>query len=188
MPAEKLGLEKEELEKLQGRFRQHGFEDFRWMDPAEITVAQWVRTKCMFGCGLYGRCASCPPNVPSVAECERFFKEYGAAAVFHFPQKLDDPEARHAWSGKVNRRLSKLEREIFLTGYEKVFLLFMDSCHFCKTCSGERSSCQDPRFARPSPEGMAVDVYTTVRKLGYPIAPLAEYEETMNRYAFLLLK
>ena len=181
-------VDRGEREKLQTLFHEHGFEDFRWMDPAEISVAQWVRTKCMFGCGLYGHCASCPPNVPSVAECERFFREYGAALVFHFAQTLEDPEARHVWSSRINRRLSKLEREVFLAGYEKVFLLFMDSCHFCKTCTGERASCQDPRSARPSPEGLAVDVYATVRKVGYPIAPLTDYGETMNRYAFLLLK
>jgi predicted metal-binding protein len=38
----------QELEEL---FRQHGFTDFRWIDPQRIVVSQWVRMKCMFGCG-----------------------------------------------------------------------------------------------------------------------------------------
>jgi len=32
-----------------------------------------------------------------------------------------------------------------------------------------------------------VDVYTTVRKVGYPIEVLTNYNDTMNRYAFLLI-
>jgi predicted metal-binding protein len=34
-----------------------------------------VRMKCMYGCASYGRKACCPPNTPTVAECERFLKE-----------------------------------------------------------------------------------------------------------------
>jgi hypothetical protein len=34
---------------------------------------------------------------------------------------------------------------------------------------------------------MAVDVFTTVRKLGYPIEVLTDPAQTMNRYAFLLI-
>lgn len=41
---------------------------------------------------------------------------------------------------------------------------------------------------RPSPEGMAVDVYTTVRQFGFPIQVLADYAQAMNRYAFLLVE
>jgi hypothetical protein len=32
-----------------------------------------------------------------------------------------------------------------------------------------------------------MDVYTTVRKLGYPINVLSDYKQEMNRYAFLLI-
>jgi hypothetical protein len=35
---------------------------------------------------------------------------------------------------------------------------------------------------------MAVDVFTTVRKLGYPIQVLQDYDQAMNRYAFLLIE
>jgi hypothetical protein len=35
---------------------------------------------------------------------------------------------------------------------------------------------------------MAIDVYATVRKVGYPIEVLTEYSQAMNRYAFLLIE
>jgi hypothetical protein len=34
---------------------------------------------------------------------------------------------------------------------------------------------------------MAVDVYATVRKYGFPIEVLKDYSEAMNRYAFLMI-
>ena len=74
-------MERTELETL---FARHGYTDFKWINPQAIVVAQWVRLKCTFGCANYGRNASCPPNVPAVAECRRFFDEYSRAVIFHF--------------------------------------------------------------------------------------------------------
>ena len=38
------------------------------------------------------------------------------------------------------------------------------------------------------PEGMAVDVFSTVRQYGLPIEVLDDYKKLMNRYAFLLVE
>ena len=175
-------------ERLEALFREHSLEDFKWIEPKKIIVSQWARMKCVFGCGQYGRSASCPPNTPSVSECERFFREYRTAAVFHFEKRVDKPEDRFAWTKKVNLKLSNLEREVFLSGFYKAFLLFMDSCHLCVECPGVREECKEPRTSRPSPEAMAMDVYATVRQLGYPIQVLSDYSLKMNRYAFLMIE
>lgn len=173
---------------LETLFREHGYADFKWIEPQDIVVAQWVRLKCTFGCGEYGQNASCPPNTPSVSECRRFFDEYNTAAVFHFEKTMPRPEDRHAWSRKVNQALLDLERAVFLAGYRKAFLLFMDSCSLCADCPGARAECKNPRSARPSPESMAMDVFATVRQVGFPIEVLTDYAQAMNRYAFLLIE
>ena len=173
--------------KLETLFRRHGFTDFRWFHPKDIIVAQWVRMKCRFGCGEYGHTACCPPNTPPVEECERFFREYKRGAIFHFEKAVARPEDRHGWTKTVNLKLSKLEREVFLSGHVKAFLLFMDSCSFCAECTGDPKACKDPRRARPAAEAMAVDVYGTVLRAGYPIEVLSDFKKTMNRYAFLLI-
>jgi len=173
---------------VEALLEKHGYSDFRWVDPKEIVVAQWVRAKCTFGCGEYGRNASCPPNVPSVAECRRFFDEYSSGVILHFEKAVERPEDRHAWSREVNQGLLRLEREVFLAGYQKAFLLFMDSCGLCTECPGQREACKNPRSARPTPESMAVDVFSTVRRHGYPIEVLSDYSQAMNRYAFLLVE
>jgi predicted metal-binding protein len=166
----------------------HGYRDFKWIQPKDIVVAQWVRMKCLFGCPDYGKTATCPPNVPSVSDCRKFFDEYETAVVLHFEKKVDKPEDRHAWSKGVNQELLRLEKAILLSGHVKTFLLFMDSCSLCADCPGAREECKNPKSARPSPESLAMDVFSTVKKYGYPVEVLSEYSQTMNRYAFLLIE
>jgi predicted metal-binding protein len=169
-------------------FHRHGLEDFRRVEPRKIIISNWVRMKCRFGCPDYGRVASCPPQVPSVDDCRLFFQDYEAAVVFHFQKSVARPEDRFAWTRGVNRELLRVEREVFLEGYRKAFLLFLDSCNLCPECTGRKETCQQPYNARPTPEALAVDVYATVGRLGYPIQVLRDYEQPMNRYAFLLVE
>ncbi len=182
-----MSLATEKRDNLDALLKGSGYHDYKWIDPKEIVVAQWVRMKCQFGCAEYGHGGTCPPNTPSVSECERFFREYSDAVIMHFAGTMDAPEDRHAWSRKINAKLVKLERAVFLAGFERTFLLFMDSCCFCKECTGTRETCKEPRMARPSPESMAVDVYSTVRRFGFPISVRIDYEQQMDRYAFLMV-
>jgi predicted metal-binding protein len=181
-------IEQRRQRELEALFERHGYRDYRWIAAEQIVVAEWVRFKCLFGCGSYGQKGTCPPNTPPVEECRRFFAGYRAAALFHFPKLLDDPRERHGWSREVNSRLLELERAVFLAGWHKAFLLFMDECSLCADCPGTRPDCRDKASARPSPEALAVDVFATVRSVGYPIEVLADTGRTMNRYAFLLIE
>jgi predicted metal-binding protein len=101
---------------------------------------------------------------------------------------MEKPEQRHEWSKGVNLKLLNVEREVLLAGNPKTFLLFMDSCSLCVDCAAERKECFNKKCARPAPEGMAVDVFSTVKSLGYPIEVLRDYSALMNRYAFLLIE
>jgi predicted metal-binding protein len=172
---------------LEQLFKKHGYSDFKWIDPKDIVVAQWVRMKCTFGCPGYGKSGCCPPETPSVEDGERFFHEYKTAVVFRFEKKVKKPQDRHAWTAIVNKKLLEIEREVFLSGNRKAFLLFMDTCELCKECSGSRKGCFNKKGARPAPEAMAMDVFATVRKVGYPIEVLTDYKQSMNRYAFLMV-
>jgi predicted metal-binding protein len=176
-----------DLKQIESILQQHGFEDYQWLDPHEIVVSQWVRMKCVFGCPDYGRLASCPPNLPSVEECQRFFQEYQHALVFHYQKVAPDNAVRKTWINRTNLKLIKLESAIFLAGFPRSFALFVDSCGICPECVPDRADCKKPKLSRPTVEGLAVDVFSTVRKLDYPIEVLTDPKQTMNRYAFLLV-
>jgi predicted metal-binding protein len=176
------------LKEIEVLFQEHGFNDYRWINPEDIVVSQWVRMKCMYGCSGYGKCATCPPNTPSVSECRKFFDEYSDIAVFRFEVELEKPEDRHDLMKEINMRLLELERAVFLSGFVKTFLLFADNCTLCTDCVSSLEDCKQPTRSRSPPEGMAVDVFSTVRAIGYPIEVLADYGQTMNRYALLLVR
>jgi predicted metal-binding protein len=175
-------------DKVDGILQKQGYQDFKWINPADILVSQWVRMKCMYGCNEYGQTATCPPNVPAIEECERFFREYSLAVIIHFEKEMEKPEDRFAWTRKINLKLLGLEKEIFCSGFEKAFLLFMDSCNICKECRERKEDCVEPKMSRPTPEALGMDVYSTVRNAGYPIQVLSDYAQKMNRYAFLLIE
>lgn len=173
---------------IEAIIREHGYDDFKWLSGEDVVVCQWPRFKCMFGCTTYGHDASCPPNNPSVAECREFIAEYRQIAVIHLQITVDEPEDRKSWSRKTNLHLLKLERAAFLAGFYKAFLLFMDECRICPECAELRSECKNMELSRPSPEGLGIDVFATVRKLGYPLEVLTDYQQEMNRYSFLLVE
>jgi predicted metal-binding protein len=101
---------------------------------------------------------------------------------------MEDTKKRRTWGAKVNAGLSKVERDVFLAGYPKAFMLFMTACRLCAECVGARADCKKPQLSRPTPEAMAVDVFATLRKLGYPIEVLTDRSDQMNRYAFLMVE
>ena len=173
-----------DLEKI---FHEHGFDKYIWIKASDIVVAQWVRMKCTYGCGSYGKKGSCPPNTPSLDECREFFSDYESAVVFHIAARLDNPGERDRFSRQINTRLLEAEREVFLKDFRKTFLLFMDECQLCSVCPGTIDHCVNHKMMRPCPESMGVDVFATVSKYDLPIKVLKDYDEEMNRYAFLLI-
>ena len=173
--------------KIEDLCKEHECADFAWINPADIIVSQWVRVKCTFGCGDYGR-AVCPPNTPSVDECRSFFKEYTHGVIFRFNFTADKESYPVDLSKKLSKNLLAIERDVFLNGYHKAFMLNQTCCDICSECKNTRSLCVNLSQSRPSPEGFAVDVYQTVRKLGLEINVVATKHQKINRYAFLMIE
>ncbi|MCL2328067.1 MAG: DUF2284 domain-containing protein [Bacteroidetes bacterium] len=145
-------------EKIESILTQQGLSDFKWINPKDIVVAQWVRVKCYYGCDEYGS-GTCHPNTPSVEECEKFFKEYEKGIIIRLKKNADKSSYPFDWSMDMTNKLLAIERDIFLMGFPKVFLLNHTCCLCCKTCSGNRIECKNKMKSRPSPESFAVDVY-----------------------------
>jgi predicted metal-binding protein len=177
-------VSKETIESL---LNNHDLTDFKWIDPKEIVVAQWVRVKCTFGCGDYGL-GACPPNTPTVEECERFFKEYESAVLIRLTRFADKDAYPAEWSRDMTKRLLDIERSIFLSGFQKAFLLNQSCCSICKDCPGNRVDCLDKTRSRPSAESFAVDVYSTARSAGLEINVIPDSPALINKFAILLIE
>jgi predicted metal-binding protein len=175
-----------DCEQIDPIIKQHGFGDYKWLVPRkDIFVEQWVRFRCMFGCNEYGKLGCCPPAVPSVEECRNMIYECENAIIIHFPSQADNRDDIK----KSMARLALLERDIFLAGYYKAFLLQFNTCKICEDCTAEgaRVKCINKAMSRPTSESMAIDVYKTARKAGFPIQVVKDHDDAVNRYAFLLV-
>ncbi len=174
-------------QKIEAYIEKTELADFKWINPKDIVVAQWVRVKCEFGCSDYGH-GACPPNTPTVDECRNFFSEYNTGLIIRLTRSADKDHYPSDWSKEVTHQLLELERKIFLDGFQKAFLLNQTCCCLCKECMGNRVDCKDKRKSRPSPEAFAVDVYQTVRNNGMEINVVKESPGPINRIAILLIE
>jgi len=173
-------------ENISNMLSEKGFIDYKWINPKEIIVAQWVRVKCEFGCSDYGL-GTCPPNTPAVAECRTFFNEYNNGIIIRLTKKAEKDNYPSDWSKEMTNKLLEIERQVFLLGNQKAFLLNQTCCSICKDCSGNRLDCKDKAKSRPSPEGFAVDVYQTIRNCGMEINVVSNNTSEIHRIAILLI-
>ncbi len=154
--------------------------------PSSVVTAQWVRLKCQFGCGGFGKSYCCPPDTPTPEKTRMILDSYSRAILFHL-EVPQTPERGKAFK-TFFKMLPKLEGEMFKEGFYRAFVFMSGPCRLCKTCGKlEDDPCQFMELARPSMEGCGIDVYQTARNNGFFIEPLSDNSETQNNYCLMLL-
>lgn len=98
-------------EKIESILDNNGFSDYKWINPKSIITAQWIRVKCTFGYSDYGL-GTCPPNTPSVSDCEKFFKEYEHSIIIRLNKFADKNNYSSDWSKNTTGKLLETERQI----------------------------------------------------------------------------
>jgi predicted metal-binding protein len=155
------------------------------MSTSGVVVAEWVRMKCLFGCDEPGVHKTCPPNAPAVEQTRRLIGEFERAILleagpFTGPEKSDDESRR------LNEVGLALERELFLAGFYKAWLMGAGPCDACGACTrGE--DCPTPERARPSMEGCGLDVYATARNAGRRIEVVRTRDAEYRFFALVLV-
>ncbi|MHC1611539.1 MAG: DUF2284 domain-containing protein [Candidatus Methanospirareceae archaeon] len=177
--------------------------DFRLISTSDIEVAEWVRWKCRYGCKAYGKHLNCPPYVPSVEETRRLIQCYEKAIVARFEAKPNleiHPSHIHhfLWDAikELYDTMFEFERHAFLSGYYKAFAMVGLCCAYCDKCIPERGGldevpkrfCEDQRKMRPAMEACGIDVFKTVRKVGYEVEVLRSPDEEITFFGLLLLE
>ena len=146
------------------------------IDPRTVVTAAWVRLKCQYGCGGYGKSLCCPPHTPTPDETPAAINCSHTALLVHFDRQ----------GQPVSEAIVTLEREIFLDGYYKALGFGAGPCRLCKTCNNEM--CVQPREARPAMEACGIDVYATARANGFPIQVLTDREAVEDCYGLVLIE
>ena len=157
---------------------EKGAQEAKVVSPQSVVTAAWVRKKCQFGCGGYGKCLTCPPYSPSPEVTAQMLKEYSSAILI----KTHALES----GGRIRDIVAEMEKEIFLRGYYKAFVFGSGPCKLCPKCNTERP-CEYPNRARPSMEAAGIDVFSTARNNGFIIKVLASREEVPSYFGLLLI-
>ena len=153
-----------------------GVKDARIVSPSGVETASWVRLKCQFGCDGYGQCLVCPPFTPTPEEMRKVLDAYRRAILIHFEAEAE-----------IKAMVAELEREIFLRGAWKVFGLGAGPCYFCKNCPVDEGQCRHAERARPAMEACGIDVFSTVKKAGFPIEVVRTERQCPNYYGLVLV-
>jgi len=153
-----------------------GIPDTTVIQVKDVVIANWVRLKCQYGCGSYGKKLTCPPYSPTPDQTRKILSPYQWAILIHGDQNTE-----------MRRLGAEFEREAFLAGYYKAFVLVCGPCHICEECAFD-SGCRFPSQARPAMEACGIDVYSTVRAVGMPVEVVLSSECRQDRYALLLLE
>lgn len=147
------------------------------MPLGKVVVANWVRLKCQFGCGGWGRCLTCPPYSLTPEQTSKILSEYRKALLVH--SKGSHPGLR--------KLMSELERFAFLKGHYKAFAFCSGPCDLCDECN-LKGPCRHPREARPSMEACGIDVFGTAAAAGLPIHVAKNRQDETNYYGLLLVE
>lgn len=140
--------------------RQRGISKAKIVNASSIVVRNWVRLKCQYGCGGYGKCLTCPPYSPTPEYTKKVLREYSKALLM-LMERIS-PVREDKVSSRFKKTVVEMERAVFLDGYHKAYALLSGPCHLCRMCDTTRP-CKHPHVARPSMEASGIDVYQTVR-------------------------
>lgn len=171
--------------------RNEGASSAKQVNSGDIIVNQWVRHKCLYGCGGYGRYFTCPPFSPSVEKTKQMIAEYDSALLFEFD--FDPKSSKHP---NIAELMFELERKAFLSGLYKAFAFSAGPCRLCDSCSASslenanrfsKRLCKHPSKARPSMESAGINVFETARRAGYEIDVVKNQGDCYKRFGLLML-
>ncbi|MDD2553545.1 MAG: DUF2284 domain-containing protein [Desulfotomaculaceae bacterium] len=163
------------LERFIETAKELGAHGAKFIDPATIKTAPWVIMKCRYGCGRYNTRLCCPPHTPTHKETQEVIDCYQTALLIHCK----------SWE-IVTPIVAKLEKEIFLAGYYKVFGFGCGPCKSCRPCNLVK--CVKPQEIRPAMEACGIEVYETARINGFPINVVQDFKDEQNCYGLLLIE
>lgn len=156
----------------------------------EVILDPRVRYKCMVPkCVSYGTCANCPPHLPGVEQTEIILNRYNYAVLvgmamptFNVIRPTDGSykpahDINPPMRNKIHEIVCTVESQAFYDGYYFATAFSSGACKKlwcpdepCQVLEGK--GCRNPLKARPSMEGMGMDVYRMVTNAGWDIYPV----------------
>lgn len=132
---------------------------------SSIVTSSSFRDICQSnGCGMYGRCWVCPPDVGEIDELIEKLRRYDNALLYQSISDIEDSfdiEGMQA-AGHAHAKLShRLEAAFPAVPH---LHLSCEGCGLCERCAKEDGiPCRHPDQALPPMESYGIDVYQTTK-------------------------
>lgn len=143
----------------------------------KIATAPWAKWKCRYGCAGFGKNLRCPPHGIPYPDMIQMLKSYRRAILLE-----GSPPGT-----EFHEKLLALEKQAFLAGFHRAFVLGAGPCPVCSPCPGV-GECRHPDVARPSLEGSGIDVFQTAHHAGLHLAPVTDPDGYVKYLGLLLLE
>ncbi|MBU1275544.1 MAG: DUF2284 domain-containing protein [Proteobacteria bacterium] len=147
-----------------------------------VKTAAWA--KCFIpACKFYGSSIMCPPHNPLKPEItRRIVGEYQWGVLFQLMAEVEDFvgdqwRTRHVPTElKHKEMVAELEGRAFAMGYPLAMGFAAGECSLCvprQECTVlAGDECRHPLRARPAMEACGFDVFTIMKTMGWPMAPI----------------
>ena len=120
-----------------------------------ISIANWMKLQCQYGCSQYGSLLTCPPYTPDSEEMSEVLIEYDKALLINASPEVN-----------VREIVVHLEKRLKDKGFSKAFGLTAKPCDLCEPCT-IATNCQFPEKARPTLQACGIDVNETISSNGW---------------------
>ena len=122
------------------------------------------------GCGMYGRCYMCPPDIGTVEDLMREAKSFPQGILYQTVGMLEDSfdfEGMQEAKNEHIRITNSIEREISDLGLKRHIHMGTGGCGICEKCAKiDGIPCRYPDLAHPSISAFGIFVAQTAKNVG----------------------
>ena len=165
-----------ELEKYVHMAKELKMIDAKIISPKDIFFDIRAILKCRWGCeDFYPENRKCSYRDTTYQERVEMVKSYNNILLIHSHNATE-----------LSKAVLEIERIAFLDGF--YFASALRNCKLCEGCAVSKGEpCPTPQYVRPCELSFGIDMYKTVRNLGFPCEVLKDKNDRQNRYGFVLL-
>ncbi|NHI94591.1 MAG: metal-binding protein [Candidatus Lokiarchaeota archaeon] len=164
------------MEKYVSLAMQLGMNDAKIISSEAVYFDNRAFLKCRWGCEhSKNQTIKCDTRETTLLERQDMFKKYKNILLVHSHDAVE-----------LTKALLEIERVAFLDGH--YFAFAIRYCNYCSSCNIlNGNACPHPDKVRPCEQLFGIDVFKTVKELGYSIKVLTKKDEIQNRYGFVLI-
>jgi predicted metal-binding protein len=165
-----------QLDVLVNKALELGATDAKLLDSKAIIYDKRSFLKCRFGCNRWGKFWTCQPNIGlTIEEFQEMVKNYSQALVIQ------------SVNPKISQEVTlEIEKKAMLD-HGAMFAFALVLCVLCEECAYPEP-CRHPHLARPSMDGLGVDIAKTIEPLGLKVEFDPEGQLLPAWYSMVLLE